>query len=174
MKHSIKLTTCIIALFCSGMSAAQQTSIPARVGTQSTASPSAYLYVTSNPIGGTYEINGYSVASDGTLTTIAGSPFGVSQIVLYAMANTAHFLFESDGTYIDSYSIASNGALKQVSSVDAAKDFGLPGGVAGSNLVLDHTGSTLYSLATDGVGDNEFSFSRRTRPRERSLTPVRQ
>jgi hypothetical protein len=73
------------------------------------------------------------------------------------MANTSHWLFVSDGVYIYSFSIASTGALKQSSSVNAAQYYGFPG-TAGANLVLDHTGSTLYALADDGLGDNEFQF----------------
>lgn len=157
MKYSVKLAACLLATLCTMMAHAQLPSTEDGAASPTTTSPSAYLYVTSNPSGSTYQINGYSVASDGTLTTITGSPFDKTSKALYGMANTAHFLFESDGTNIYSFSIASTGALKQVSSVDAAEHYGFPG-IAGASLVLDHTGSTLYALDYDGVGDNEFQF----------------
>jgi len=73
------------------------------------------------------------------------------------MAHTTNWFFVSDGTSIYTFSIASNGALKQTSSVDAAKDYEFQG-LTGLTLTLDHTGSTLYSLAFNGSGDNEFQF----------------
>ena len=111
----------------------------------------------SNPSTNTYEIDGYSADSTGALTLLAGSPFWKTSKTLLAMANTSHWLFVSDGTYIYSFSIASSGALKQVASVNAAQYYGFSG-LAGVYLLLDHTGSTLYALADDGVGDNEFQF----------------
>jgi hypothetical protein len=104
------------------------------------------------------ELDGYSAASDGTLTLLPGSPFWTTNdLYVTGLANTAHWLFVSDGVYIYSFSIASTGALKQVSSINAAQYYGFSGTV-GANLVLDHTGSTLYALADDGLGDNEFQF----------------
>jgi hypothetical protein len=124
---------------------------------QTTTSPNAYVYVISNPSTSTYELDGYSADSTGALTHLAGSPFWKTNKTLLAMANTSHWLFVSDGTYIYSFSIASSGALKQVSSVNAAQHYGFSG-LTGVYLLLDHTGSTLYALAEDGVGDNEFQF----------------
>jgi hypothetical protein len=158
MKYSLKLAACLLATLCTVMANAQLPSAELGGASQPSTGPSAYLYVTSNPSGSTYEINGYSVASDGTLSTIAGSPFDKVSKPLYATANTTHFLFDSDGTNIYSFSIASNGALKQVSSVNAAQHYDFGGGLTGLSLVLDHTGSTLYALASDGIGDNEFQF----------------
>jgi hypothetical protein len=145
------VTLCTV--LASGQLASAQDGTPSQPST----SPSAYFYAISNPSGSTYEINGYSAASDGTLTPIAGSPFWKSSKILYGMALTAHWLFVSDGVSIYSFSINSSGALKQVSSINAAKYYGFSG-LTGANLVLDHTGSTLYALALDGVGDNEFQF----------------
>ena len=124
---------------------------------QTTISPNAYVYVISNPSSSTYELDGYSADSTGALTRLAGSPFWKTNKSLLAMANTSHWLFVADGTYIYSFSIASSGALKQVSSVNAAQHYGFSG-LTGVYLLLDHTGSTLYALAEDGVGDNEFQF----------------
>src|SRR6267378_6040347 len=157
MKHSVKLAACLMATMCTVLASAQLPPTQGGAASQPSTTPSAYLYVTSNPSSNTYEINGYSAASDGTLSTIAGSPFGKTNNTLSPMANTSHWLFVSDGVYIYSFSIASTGALKRASSVNAAQYYGFPG-TAGANLVLDHTGSTLYALADDGLGDNEFQF----------------
>jgi len=64
-----------------------------------------------------YEIDGYKADSTGALTPLAGSPFWKTSKRLFYLANTGHFLFVSDGTNLYSFSIASNGAIKQVSSV---------------------------------------------------------
>jgi len=115
------------------------------------------VYVITNPSTTSYEIDGYKADSTGALTRLAGSPFWKTSKTLLAMAHTANWFFVSDGTNIYTFSIAASGALKQVSSVDAAKFYGFSG-LTGDFLTLDHTGSTLYSLALDGAGDNEFQF----------------
>ena len=97
--------------------------------------PAAYIYV-SNVAGISYEITGYSVDASGRLTSIPGSPFPGS--VQY-MAVNGKWLFGADSfTYIRSFSIASNGALQEVSSINATSynpyDSGGP-----ENVFLDHT-----------------------------------
>ncbi|HLZ41781.1 MAG TPA: hypothetical protein VKQ11_12510 [Candidatus Sulfotelmatobacter sp.] len=156
MKPSVTLAAFLIATFCTVTVSAQLASTQGGIA-QTTTSPNAYVYVISSPISGTYELDGYSADSTGALTLLSGSPFWKTSKTLLAMANTSHWLFVSDGTYIYSFSIASTGGLKQVSSVNAAQHYGFSG-LAGVYLLLDHTGSTLYALAEDGVGDNEFQF----------------
>ena len=146
MKTSAALAVCLIATLCASLAYAQQT-----------ASPNAYVYVIANPAANSYEIDGYKADSTGALTRLTGSPFWKTSKTLYAMAHTTNWFFVSDGTNIYTFSIASTGALKQVSSVDAAKFYEFQG-LTGLGLTLDHTGSTLYSLAMDGSGDNEFQF----------------
>lgn len=146
MKTSVALAVCLIATLCASLAYAQQT-----------ASPNAYVYVITNPAANSYAIDGFKADSTGALTPLAGSPFWKTSKTLYAMAHTTNWFFVSDGTNIYTFSIASTGALKQVSSVDAAKFYEFAG-LAGLGLTLDHTGSTLYSLAMDGSGDNEFQF----------------
>jgi hypothetical protein len=145
----VKLAVCFVATWFAGLSFVRPASA------QST--PSAYVYVITNPSVNNYEIDGYKADSTGALTRLAGSPFWKTTNTLLAMAHTTNWFFVSDGTNIYSFSIAASGALKQVSSVDAAKFYGF-NGLTGASLVLDHTGSTLYSLALDGTGDNEFQF----------------
>ncbi len=150
MNQSVKLALCLAATLCVGL-------VFTKTASAQSASPAAYVYVITNPSGNNYEIDGYKADSTGALTRLAGSPFWKTTKTLLAMAHTTNWFFVSDGTNIYSFSIAASGALKQVSSVDAAKFYAF-NGLAGASLVLDHTGSTLYSLALDGTGDNEFQF----------------
>jgi hypothetical protein len=144
---SAKLAVCLITALCMGLAFAQLA--PAQT------TPNAYVYVVSNPSTNNFELDGYRADSTGALTPLAGSPFWKTTNPLTALANTSHFLFVSDGTSIYSFTIASTGALKQVSSVNAAEHYGFSG-IAGDPLTLDHTGATLYASALDGVGDNQF------------------
>jgi hypothetical protein len=149
MSQSVKLAVWLVVTLCVGLTF----TCPAFAQSM----PSAYVYVITNPSANNYEIDGYKADSTGALTSLAGSPFWKTTKTLLAMAHTTNWFFVSDGTNIYSFSIAASGALKQVSSVDAAKYYPFDG-LAGGSLVLDHTGSTLYSLADDGTGDNEFQF----------------
>src|SRR5438309_1227998 len=146
MKYALKLVACLIVTFCAVMLAAQDPSTQNGAASQPTTSPNAYVYVISRLSNNTSELDGYSADSTGALTRLAGSPFWTSNS-LYAtgLANTAHWLFASDGVYIYTFSIASNGTLKQVSSINAQQYTGGTCGEVGS-LFLDHTGSTLYAL----------------------------
>jgi len=146
-----------MATLCTVLASAQ---LPSTQGaaSQPTTSPAAYVYVISQLSNNTSELDGYSADSTGALTRLSGSPFWTSNVSnLTGLANTSHWLFVSDGTYIYSFSIASNGTLKEVSSINAKQYYGFDG-TAAVWLVLDHTGSTLYALAVDGTGDNEFQF----------------
>jgi hypothetical protein len=74
------------------------------------------------------------------------------------MAVNGKWLFGADNfTYIRSFSIASNGALQEVSSINATSynpyDSGGP-----ENVFLDHSGTTLYDgdINTDGTGDSAY------------------
>jgi len=146
-----------MATLCTVLASAQ---LPSTQGaaSQPTTSPAAYVYVISQLSNNTSELDGYSADSTGALTRLSGSPFWTSNVSnLTGLANTSHWLFVSDGTYIYLFSIASNGTLKEVSSINAKQYYGFDG-TAAVWLVLDHTGSTLYALAVDGTGDNEFQF----------------
>jgi len=98
----------------------------------------AYVYVANAPTSSTGQIHGYSAASNGALTAIPGSPFkdnvnylAVNGAWLFGVAN-----MDND---INSYSIASNGALALRDTYTVASS----GGVI--YIYLDHTGSTLYA-----------------------------
>jgi len=61
----------------------------------------------------------------------------------------------SDYTNIDSFTIGSNGALQQVSTINASQYNPYNSGGPG-NLFLDHTGTSLYDgdVYACGTGDN--------------------
>ena len=115
-------------------------------------SPVAYVYV-SSPNPPSYGlIYAYSASSTGQLTLVSTAPSSASY-----MALNGAWLFGTDGTYIYSFSIAANGALSQISSINATSynpyDSGGPG-----NLFLDHTGATLYDgdIYAYGTGSNAY------------------
>jgi hypothetical protein len=117
-----------------------------------TTAPIAYVYV-SNTFN---HIAGFSASSAGKLTAIAGSPFKGTG--LRSMAVNGKYLFGAGQTNIYSYSIASNGALKQVASINALKyNSDNPTGLV-NYLVLDHTGATLYDLMADDVNNPYQAF----------------
>lgn len=118
---------------------------PAVAQAQPAQSPVAFVYVSSSPSGNTHQINAYSAASNGQLTAVPGSPFPAN---VYQMAVNGKYLFGTDGTYIYSYAIAANGALKQVGSINVQQNNGGCG--SASTLFLDHTGATLYDWDYDG------------------------
>jgi hypothetical protein len=141
--RTMKLLACLIALLCTGAAYAQ-TATPA-----STSSPVARVYV-SRPT----HLDAFDVSSAGKLTPVPGSPF--SGISVYHLSVTKKFLFgaSDDQKTIFTYSIASDGAVKQVASVDTTKYF--PDGdndCCFATQKLDKTGSTLYNNAADGSGD---------------------
>src|SRR5579863_8437445 len=76
---------------------------------QAGASPVAYVYVSNSPSSDKNQINAYAAASNGTLSAVKGSPFPTS--VSYLAVN-GKYLFGTDGSNIDSFAIASDGALQ--------------------------------------------------------------
>jgi hypothetical protein len=115
---------------------------------------SSFVYVLSNPSRNNFAINAFSANSKGQLATVPGSPFAVNVRTITASRN---FLFGTDGTNIDTFSIAANGALTQVSSM-SIRQFN-PNGVV-DELFLDGTGATLYAvhLQIDGANQGYDSF----------------
>jgi hypothetical protein len=157
MKHFAKLAACLATL-CTLLVCAQA-STQDGTAVRSTTSTSAYVYVISNPSTTNVQLDGYSAASDGTLTLLPGSPFWTSsKSYAQGLAGTTHWLFVSDGTYIYSFSIGSTGTLKQVSSINAAQYSSGDPITAGLYLMFDHTGSTLYALGMDSSGNEEYQF----------------
>lgn len=148
MTRVTRFCICLIILLCANASFAQANL------SQSTASPAAYVYLSATAAGGSNQVWAYSSSAAGKLTAIPGSPFSASVV---SMAVTGSYLFgiNTNGTDVDSFSIASNGSLKQVASIDAESYAG--GGCNGLGpLILDRTGATLYVAATVG-GDCDQS-----------------
>lgn len=120
--------------------------------TATTSGPSAWVYVSSY-VGTTSEtrVYGFTAASSGRLTPIAGSPFGSD---ITDMAVNGRYLFGSplSGSEINSYRLQSNGALDFASSANAStpNKCGSTPGV----LFLDHTGASLYDLYRFGDAGN--------------------
>jgi len=129
----------------------------AGVAAPQAAAGSAFVYVLSNPGGNKVEINAFSANSNGQLTPVPGSPFATN-LKFGAMTANRNYLFVTDGSDIDSFSIASNGALTQVSSINGLQ-FNPDGGL--SDLFLDRTGTTLYSkhFLIDGANEGYESYS---------------
>ena len=143
MSRSIPVCALALAAICAStvLASAQISSSPAESdATQGAASPVAYVYVSNVPSGNTVRINAYAAASDGSLTKVPGSPFA-DNVTYMALNGKWLFAIENriDASVIDSYSIASNGALTLKDALTAEPN---PGAVS---VYLDHTGSTLYS-----------------------------
>jgi hypothetical protein len=158
MTRSSRLIACLIAIFSTTVVFAQVLSAQTDKA-EPTTSPVAYVYVSSSPSAGKYEVNAYSAASTGKLTAVAGSPFSAD--VQYIAVN-GKYLFGSNGTDIYSFSISAEGALAQVASIDA-EQFNNPPTTGGpTSVFLDHTGTSLYAgdYDAEGTGDNAYeSFS---------------
>ena len=126
--------------------------------------PVAYVYVAGIKTAGVNQIYAYAAASTGKLTRISGSPFPGS---VQSMAVTGKHLFgaEVNGKDIDSFSIASDGALKQVQLTNAQKFNGDNCGGPGP-IFLDHSGATLYDLDIDGniCANNTYQSFRIDKP----------
>jgi hypothetical protein len=139
---SRNIGVCLLALVsaCAStvLASAQATSSPTEVSNSNPASssPVAYVYVTSSPSSGNVQMNGYAAAANGSLTTIPGTPFSTPA---GNIALNGAWLFATDGYNLYSFSIASNGSLKQVDSLPVETGGGL------GNLFLDHSGTSLYT-----------------------------
>jgi hypothetical protein len=125
----------VYACASTGLVAAQAASSPPDQSLQSPSSPVAFMYVVNSPSSGS-QISGYAAASDGSLTTIPGTPFPTS---IGNIALNGSWLFGTDGKNLDSFSIAANGSLKLVDTLEVEPNGGL------INLFLDHTGTSLYA-----------------------------
>ena len=106
---------------------------------ESTKSPVAYVYVSS-----TAGIQAFDAAANGRLYHIPGSPFAGD---LGSIAANAEYLFGTNptGTFIDTNTIESGGALRYTISTNVNAGCGRVG-----PIFLDRTGSTLYDFFFEG------------------------
>jgi hypothetical protein len=149
MSGSIRLAVCLVALVCTGGSWAQTPDDQTNENvTETTAAPVAHVYVNSGT-----KILAFSVAANGKLTTVPGSPFNYN---LSGMGANGHYLFgyEGGGPIIASLAMAPNGALRKVATTNPA-DFDSGGcpPTFGAGFRIDHSGQDLYNAAID---DDEF------------------
>jgi len=167
MTHPLKLAILMMAALLPSQALLPQIPTP-RSGENTEAStplaPVAYVYVAGTKTAGVNQIYAYAAASTGKLTSVSGSPFPGSVV---SMAVTAKRLFGADvnGKEIDSFSIESDGALKQIESINVQKYNGYECGGPGP-LFLDHTGATLYDLDFDGniCANNTYQSFRVEKP----------
>jgi hypothetical protein len=119
--------------------------------------PIAFVYVSYTPTGSSSnKVAAFTAAANGRLTTVPGSPFIAN---VNSMAVNGKYFFGSNmaGVYVASFRILPNGALHWVNSTNVAQYE--PGGcVYPMQLVLDHTGTTLYRMQITGglCEDSEF------------------
>ena len=131
MTRHIRFVVCLIATVSAAAAVAQ---------ISSNSSPVAFVYVSSSPSTNNYEINAFAAARDGKLTAVSGSPFPAK---VQSMAVNEQYLFGSNGVDIFSFSIAADGSLDKVATINAQKFNGYNCG-GPTALFLDQTGSTLY------------------------------
>jgi uncharacterized repeat protein (TIGR01451 family) len=101
--------------------------------------------------------DGWSVAADGTLTPMAGSPFlgaGTDgQVVLLSPDNSTLFTSDQFNNKINSSSVAADGSLKTIGSFGGINSVHVPTGLA-----TDASGSFLYA-ADENFGIAVFSIN---------------
>jgi hypothetical protein len=146
---------CASSILASAQAAPSQTDLS---NVQNISSPVAFVYVAAAQGAGS-EINAYAAAADGALTPVSGSPFARSGTYIAAMAANQRWLFSTDTVNIYSFSVARNGALQQVSSIDAQQYNQYPTGGPVS-LFFDRSGATLYDedIYWDGANNNYQFF----------------
>lgn len=115
------------------LASAQATSSQPDIANSTPAAPSAYVYVSTSA----GQIAAYSAARNGALTAVPGSPFAATVNV---MAINGKWLFGGDYGNIESFSVASNGALALADTVATQGDV--------DNLFLDHTERDSTSTAS--------------------------
>ena len=104
----------------------------------------AYVYVANNPKNSsTNQITAFSVAADGKLRVVPGSPF--REDVGDMAVNGGHLAAVSQSQpNIDTFAIEPGGALRYLSSVDYSKHAPNHDCVFANQIFFDHTGATLY------------------------------
>jgi hypothetical protein len=139
------LTLCLAAL-CPATAFSQVDSDVSSAATP--AATQAYVYVGTNK--GVYL---YNAASNGSLSLVSGSPFSITGS---AVGSNGKYFFSLGTTYLRSYPVASNGAIKgQASQINTHLYTGSECGTA-QGAILDHTGQDVYAqLYGDGTGGDQ-------------------
>jgi 6-phosphogluconolactonase (cycloisomerase 2 family) len=125
----------------------------------------AYVYVANNPKNSsTNEISAFSVAQDGRLTPIAGSPFR-EDVEAMAVAGGHLVAVNRAKPDLDTFDIESDGALRYLASANYAAHSGGDCALA-NQIFFDHTGTNLYVQEFDAdcanTGVASFSLNKQT------------
>ena len=148
MTRSLYVLVCVATL--AGAASAQ---VPTgQTKDAASSSPIAYVYVSKLT-----HVQGYAASSDGKLTPLPGSPY--ANIAVSHMSVNKKFLFGTgdDGTNLYSYSIAPDGALKQVAVTNAQTyNANRCGGLGPTQI--DGTGSTLYTQVNGACAAGGTSY----------------
>ena len=131
MRCCIRPLLCLTIVLCTAAALAQT---------------AAYVYV-ARPT----HLDAFAASADGKLTPVPGSPF--ANLALSELVASGKYLAAVDDNWVDlhTFAIASDGAIKEVSTLSVAKY--LPGNCAteyyGTPLTRNITGSDVYFVATD-------------------------
>jgi hypothetical protein len=131
MSCRIRPLLCLTIVFCTVAALAQTT---------------AYVYV-ARPT----HLDAFAAAADGKLTPVPRSPYADLTLSALVASNKYLVALDDNGVDLHTFAIASDGAVKKVSTLGVAKY--LPGNCAapyyGSPLTTNVTGSDVYFVATD-------------------------
>jgi len=150
MTRTIRVVCLLSAL---SLSAAIVHTAPAQTSDAQAAvstAPVAFVYVSSTPSGTTNKINAFTAAANGKLTPVPGSPFP-DNVDVMAVNGKYLFGFNTDGMHVAAFSIQTNGALHWTKSTNVAAYNPYECGAYIPDLILDHTGSTLYITPIVGL-----------------------
>jgi WD40 repeat protein len=152
MKRRMIFVVCLI-LVAFAQAACAQNSTTAQAPANNL--PVSYVYVSGGTVNNS-EIYAFEAASDGKLTPVSGSPFrGLTSL---GTAVNGKYLFGTDEVYIYTFAIASDGAIKQVATINA-QQYNNPNFVGGpAALFVDRTGATLYDFDIHGYNGTNGDY----------------
>jgi hypothetical protein len=157
MSNRISVVLFLASALCTGTAFAAATNKAPATASTSTA-PVAFVYVASYYTGQTNRIVGYAAAPNGKLTPVPYSPFPHD---VYSMAVNGKYLFASSNSLNDNviyaFSMGPHGYLTLVHTTNISKLLDSTCAAPGE-LVLDHTGATLYPVLfnVDCSDDNAY------------------
>jgi 6-phosphogluconolactonase (cycloisomerase 2 family) len=138
----------------------------ALVATSAFSQAVAYVYIAHNPKNSsTNEITAWSVADNGKLTPISGSPFRENVDAMAVSGDHLAAVNDSQPT-IDTFAIEPGGALRYLSSIDYSKHAPNNDCVSANQIFFDHSGTSLYvqefnaDCANTGVAS--YALNKRT------------
>jgi WD40 repeat protein len=130
---------------------------------QTTTPSPSFVYVSNTPVNSSNNyINGYTVAPDGSLTVIDGTPYYAEETDITVAQNTL-FGIDKNVPSIDAFSIAADGAITYLTSTDYAQ-FN-PDDCGGAGWVFpDRSATDIYAMEFDGDCANNTYESFATEP----------